>query len=93
MGKKRMEPERSKDCNGSSSPSREFRQGFSGLCFLVLDLQFTYMVTSPRYGQEKFIKKLEIIVSKKSKAKLNLDCGWYSEQELYDVLNWAEKLF
>ena len=48
------------------------------------------MVTSPRYGQEKFIKKLEIIVSKKSKAKLNLDCGWYSEQELYDVLNWAE---
>ena len=51
------------------------------------------MVTSPRYGQEKFIKKLEIIVSKKSKAKPNLDCGWYSEQELYDVLNWAEKLF
>ena len=42
--------------------------------------------------QEKFLVRLEICVQQNNSIELNIDEGWYSEDELCTVLKWSERL-
>ena len=42
--------------------------------------------------QEKFLVRLEICVKQNNSIELNIDEGWYSEEELVSILKWSERL-
>ena len=43
-------------------------------------------------SQERFLARLEIIITKKHTLEVFIDEGWYSQEDMRETLRWSECL-
>ena len=52
-------------------------------------LQAETFSTHTHFCQDKFMARLEVVVTKKASNKVTIDGGWYSEKEMREDLKWT----
>ena len=58
-------------------------------CIHASGILYTSCSFSTHFCQEKFMARLEIVVTKKASTKVTIDGGWYSDKEMRDDLKWT----
>ena len=50
---------------------------------------WNFFHTHTHFCQDKFMARLEVVVTKKASNKVTIDGGWYSEKEMREDLKWT----